>query len=692
MYLKGVADTTVLRFASIELVRGDWRRYERSLIDVGESTGDELNFGNLEVSSVNIEENASKEPIRYLLPPGFSREIDPSNPQLRQLNEQSMVLRVKKLADGDARAVYKNTQLDLRQYKNMKMEVHAENFTDVPDDEKINDNELSVFIRIGSDYTNNYYEYELYMKVTDPDQVNSAPNDDQRSQLIWPAENSFDIDLQEFINLKNARNELKRAVGSEINYLVPYSVRDSSNGQNRILTIRGNPNLGNIRTIMIGVRNTRIGGNDDARPKSGELWVNELRLTDFKDKGGWAANARLKANLADFGNVSFAISTSTPGFGGIEQKVNERSQETMLRYDISSNFELGKFFPEKTGITIPFYAGYSKASITPEYNPTDPDILMKDALDKSDDQERLKQQVQDVTEHKSFNFTNVKVGKPSSAPKIYSPSNFSATYAWSQTHKHNIKVLNFEEHNYKAALNYSFNNRPKNITPLKNVKALRPTPFRIIRDFNFYYLPTQVGIRGSLDRNYSEMHWRDLKSGLSLPATYVLDYNFNRYYDVKFDLSRTLKLDYAATMTARIDEKDIDFGSKTGIPDFGFLYLEPYLGNDKLTFTKFIGRPINFSQDIRASWNVPVNKLPMLDWTNLNAQYNVQYSWTAGPGESIVETEDGTTDTLSSGNTISNNYRANLTATFRMQTLYNKVGVLKRIDDKYSRGKQKTPK
>jgi cell surface protein SprA len=73
-----------------------------------------------------------------------------------------MVLRVRDLADGDARATYKNVRLDMRQYRRLKMEVHAEALIGQP----LLDDEVTVFIRLGSDYKGNFYEYEIPLKLT----------------------------------------------------------------------------------------------------------------------------------------------------------------------------------------------------------------------------------------------------------------------------------------------------------------------------------------------------------------------------------------------------------------------------------------------------------------------------------------------------------------------------------------------
>ena len=43
----------------------------------------------------------------------------------------------------------------------LKMDVHAEQIEDL----NLEDDDLRVFIRMGSDYQNNYYEYEIPLKL-----------------------------------------------------------------------------------------------------------------------------------------------------------------------------------------------------------------------------------------------------------------------------------------------------------------------------------------------------------------------------------------------------------------------------------------------------------------------------------------------------------------------------------------------
>ena len=326
--------------------------------------------GKLEVSTVNIEENSDRDPVSYTLPPGVSRVLDPSQPQIRQENEQALSLKITDLAAQDARAVYKNTNYDLRQYKRLQLFTHAEApKLDVND---LADGDLAVFIRLGSDYKNNYYEYEVPLKLTPHGEYNY--NNSEHQKIVWPAENMLNFRLEILLDLKLERNREKRSGTNGVSFQTVYSGRDPDNDGNTI-RVKGNPSLSEVKTVMIGVRNVRN------KLKSGEVWVNELRLTDFNEEGGWAANANLNVALSDLGTVNVGGRIETAGFGALDQSLNERRMEDFKQYNVATSIELGKLFPEKAQVSIPFYYAYSKETYDPKYNPLDQDVKLKDAID-----------------------------------------------------------------------------------------------------------------------------------------------------------------------------------------------------------------------------------------------------------------------------------------------------------------------
>jgi len=259
-----------------------------------------------DVSAVNIEENGERYPVPYMIPPGIDRERNLGTTSSIQLNEQAMSIKVCDLVDGDARGVYKTTDFDFRQYKYLKMFAHAEKSFK---NEQIKYGDLTVFIRIGSDFTQNYYEYEVPLTFT-PWGVGKD------REAIWPEDNIFDIDLQKLIEVKKHRNLAMREPGSHITISDEYVQYD---GKNKV-TVVGMPSISDVGAIMIGVRNPKkrtLVDDDDGHSKCAEIWVNELRLTGFNKKGGWAATARISADLADLGNISLSGMHSTAGFGAL---------------------------------------------------------------------------------------------------------------------------------------------------------------------------------------------------------------------------------------------------------------------------------------------------------------------------------------------------------------------------------------
>ena len=658
MFMKGFSEPTVLRFASLDLVRADWRKYTK---DVDGKPGINTETTQFDVSAVNIEENASRKPVNYVLPPGIERVIDPANPQLRQLNEQSLLLRTIALEEGEARAAYKNLRMDFRNYKRLQMEVHAEAIKGFP----LKNNDLSLFVRIGSDYNNNYYEYEIPLTLTEPDTYSGDVESDR--YLVWPNDNRMDLSLDAFTDLKLKRNDELRQTNSTVSLVKPFQTEDGI----RKLTIKGNPNLGNVEVMMMGIRYNNIDANNYG-PRSIEVWLNELRLSDFEEGGGWAATGRVTARLADLGSVIFAGRTRSSGFGSIDQKVNERAMDDLTEMDVSANLELGKFFPEKAQVRIPLYIGYSQSKSNPKYNPLDPDIKMKDALSMAGgkaERDSIKLLAQDLVTRKSINFTNVKIDRSSKSgtPKLYDPTNFSVTYSYSELMKRSINIEQNLDKNYRGLFSYNFNGRPEIIEPFKNSKLLSKEFFRLIKDFNFYPMPSQFSFRTDMWRHYNEIQLRNISNpNMIIPRTFNKDFIWNRYFDLRYNFTRSLEFDFSSESTARIDEPE---GRINRLDDDYAMKKDSILTN-----LMNLGRPTLYHHMINASYIVPISKFPLLDWTSLSVRYQGMYDWQAGP---LTE------KSVILGNVIENSRQLQLNGQFNMVTLYNRIGFLKDVNQKY---------
>ncbi len=660
MFLTQFDHPVVLRFATLDLVRADWRKYTQELDNTIVST-EETEF---DVSAVNIEENGSRKPVNYILPPDIDRVIDPANPQLRELNEQSLVLKVVDLGMEDAKAAYKNIYMDFRQYKRLRLEVHAEEIEGYP----LENGELQFFIRMGSDYKFNYYEYEVPLKLTDHGTYRGDVLQDRLE--VWPDENRINIPLTLFTDAKQVRNAEVRQANSTVRFNEPYSVNHTDeHGNQRLVTVKGSPNLGNVEVMMVGIRHKR---GSTSNPKSVEVWLNELRLTDFDEDGGWAANARVTARLADFGSVVMAGRTRTAGFGSIDQRVNQRAMDDLVEYDISSNLELGKFFGNESNVRIPMYVGISKSISNPKYNPLDPDIEMKDALDMAGskaEKDSIKKMSQDFVSRKNINFTNVKVDKmnKSGKPRFYDPTNFSVSYSYNELKKRNINTEIDLEKNYRGNFSYNFNNRPKLVEPFKKSKLLKGNIFRLIKDFNFYPMPTQISYRTDLYRHYKEVKLRNITNpNLIIPRTFEKDFIWNRYFDLRYNLTRTLKVDFSSQSTARIDEPE----GRINKHDDDYKMKRDSIITNLLN----LGRPVMYHHLFNASYTAPLSKIPFLNWTTLSGRYQAMYDWTAGPI---------TDESIELGNIAENSRVAQINGQISMLNLYNKVPFLKEVNQKY---------
>jgi cell surface protein SprA len=662
MFLSHYKEPVVLRFATLDLVRADWRRYTRSLIEDG--------MGSLkatfDISAVNIEENGSKEPVNYILPPGIDRVIDPANPQLRQLNEQAMVIKVTDLEQGDAKAAYKSIYMDFRRYKRMKLEIHAEAISG----SSVKDDDLTFFIRMGSDYNYNFYEYEIPLKLTAPGRYNGEITADRYE--VWPDENRLDVPLDLFTSAKLDRDAEIRKKGSNLRIMDVYEqIHQGWNDNKNRIRIKGSPNLGNIQVMMVGIRNKKQAINTG--PRSIEVWINELRLSDFDESGGWAANARLSARLADLGSLTIAGRHRSAGFGSLEQNMNQRSIDNLTEYDIASTIDLGRFFPEKTGVNIPLYYGYSRSNSTPKYDPLNPDIELDESLKRTEsrhDRDSIRNMAVDLVTRKSINFTNIKIDPQSETPKptrLWSPGNFSVTYSYNEIFKRNINTEYNLDKITRGMFSYNFNTRPELLSPLSKVKFLQKGPLKLLGDLNFYPLPSQVSFRTDLYRRYNEIQTRNVTNpGMILPRTFEKDFLWNRYFDLRYDLTRNLKLDFSSRSTSRIDEPE----GRINRRDDDYEWKRDSIVANLMD----MGRPVIYNHNINATYTLPLQQIKMFNFLNVTGQYQGTYNWAAGAI---------TADTIRLGNIIENSQNLQFTGNANLTSLYNLIPYLQKVDARF---------
>ncbi len=650
-YLSGFDTTIILRFDRFELVRNQWRKYDLSLKKPGESLPDD-NAGNtfFNVTSVSLEENSERVPIRYTIPPGIQREQIVGQTGTFFQNEQSLSLQVCNLQDGDSRAVYKNINLDLRTYQALDMFVHAE----ASGGQVLNNGDITAFMRLGTDFVSNYYEYEVPLTVTLAGTGNA--ND------IWPISNDFHIILTDLVNAKEARN----LAGIPLN--VPYTIGTATGAR---VTIIGNPDLGVAATAMLGIRNPKNqGGDDDGASKCAEAWFDELRLSGLDESGGYAAIARADIKLADLGTVALSGAMHTIGFGQIEQQVQNRFKDNFNQYDVATNLQLGKFFPKTSGIVLPLYAGISKAISNPQYDPYDHDILLKEKLNQLASpaaRAAARKAAETYSSIGSVNFTNIRKVSSNRNKKLhlYSPENLNLTLAYTRTYIHTPIIQSQLTRIYHGELGYTFPGKSKFITPFGKVIPSKSKWLKIIRDINFNPYPTNLSFRTAINRQIGSLLLRPITSDEIIFPTYNKYFTWDRFEGFKWDLTRGLSIDFNAAANTRIDEPD------------GLINTQEKKDSVWNNIKK-LGRTTNYLHSANVTYTLPLSKIPILDWTQVTARYGSNYNWLTGPLVFDSVTQRIVPSPL--GNTISNNQNVALNGELNLRNLYNKSKFLKKYD------------
>jgi len=667
MFLTDWQDSAVLRFATLELVRNQWRTYTLPIDDPCEQLATENDPPFLNVASVSIEENSGKKPVNYVLPPNIQREqaLGQQTNQFVQQNEQALSLTVCNLKDCKSKALFKNLNLDLRRYKRLRMDIHANR---IEGELPVKDGEVVAFFRVGSDFKDNYYQYEVPLKITDDGNYNNDSETDRA--LVWPDSNFMEITLRDFIDLKIKRNETEGYPRNQ-----PFYGKDS---RGRNISIVGNPDIGMVRTIMLGVKNPSkfdpnnpLVDGDDGLPKCIEVWFNEMRATGFDEFGGTAAVASVNLKLADLGNINLSGGMHTRGFGQVEQRIDQRFKDNFYQYDFSTNIELGRFLPTKVGLRLPFYGAYAQSFSTPEFDPYQFDIPTKELLKSiktnlgADSAASYRAQVQTINTRRGFNFSNVRIVPQTKAkkPHIYDPGNWNFTYAYNEILFSDPFIEKNSRKTWLGLIGWSFAPQAKEFTPFKKLIKSKSKWLDLVRDFNFNPYPSTMAVSSEWNRELNEIKLRALGDvDFDIPTTYFKNFRWTRTYNFKYNPFKSLSIDYNATNNSRIDEPD-------GLIDTKEERKEVW--NNALAG----GRNNNFAQSFAVAYTLPINKIPTLDFVTANVGYSANYSWTALPWQIDTATNKWRQNSL--GNILNNaqNSRAKVDLNFRR--LYDKIPFLK---------------
>ncbi|MBY0480219.1 MAG: cell surface protein SprA [Chitinophagaceae bacterium] len=643
MYLSDFEDSVVLRFARMDLVRNQWRQFTYNLDTTGSYTPINTSTGtSFNTLSVNLEENSSRQPVNYLIPPGIERVQQLSNNGINLLqNEQSISLQLHNLFSGDSRAIFKTMNLDMRQYGKLSMFIHAESVTG---QRALRDGDINAVIRIGQDFLNNYYEIKIPLNIT-------APGTYAKGQelKVWPAENNLDFSLRDLIDLKLKRN----AAAAPLNNIFREVIG------NKTFSVMGNPNLGEVRGFLIAIENPY---KVDGPIANTEVWVNELRLSEIDEHGGWAALGRVDFTLADLGSVSVSANTHTQGFGTIEQRVNERARENLFQFDAAANINAGKLVPKEARLSMPIYASISRTIRTPQYDPYDKDILYSEKLlSMPGKRDSIRNAAVDQTTIKTINFTNVRVAPAGVKTGLFKLSNFDFSYSYTQTSQSSPVIQENKVTRHRGGLGYTYIGQSKYVEPLKRLIRSKSAWLAWLRDFNFNLHPSLLSFRADVNRQFGEYVPRIVNTYDSkierVDTTYDKYFTYDRFYNMQWDLSRKLNFNFTATNNARVDEPS------------GRLDTKEKRDSVRSNFING-GRNTLYQQRASLNWDIPLSKLPITDWISARYSYSTSYNWI---GASRVA--------INLGNTLENSQENNLNTQFNFGNLYAKSKWYRAIDN-----------
>lgn len=658
MFMTGFREVTHLRFATLELVEGDWRVYNFNLNNRGDTPAE----GQLDISVVNIEENASREPVNYLLPPGVTRITDPSQSQIIQENEQSMSMKVIGLRPGDARAVYRNTRQDLRNYRRLQMWTHAEALIDNTTD--LRSGELSMFIRLGSDVKNNFYEYEIPLVLTPPYTTTRYPDDAAGRAAVWPLDNFMDINLQNLVDLKVERNRARRAEEPGVGYGILFTARDPDHERNTI-GVMGNPTLGDIRVMLIGIR------NNSATMKDGTIWVNELKVTDFDSEGGWAAKGTANLAVSDIATLNLAGHYESVGFGNVDQSLNQRRLDDYSRYDVSVQADLGRFLPSGAKLRAPIFFSYSRETTTPKYNPLDTDVRLKDELESLDtkaQRDSVSAFAIERSTSQNFSISNLHSDVRSKNPMPWDPANFSLSFSFSKQKKVNPTTEYENTNDYRGAFQYTYNPYFKPLKPFSFITSSSKN-LQFLKDWEIGWLPTSISFNTNMSRYYYEQQTRsETDAFFQLPVAVSKNFLWDRQLNLSWAILKSLNITFASNTSARIDEP-VGAVNRRLFPD---RYRE--WKDTVMQSILHFGTPWAYNQTANATYTAPFSRIPALDFMTGSLTYNSTYRWDRG----------ATVDGINMGNTISNQTTYGAESRINFETIYNKVGYLKNVNARFA--------
>nr|WP_255727742.1 cell surface protein SprA [Rhodohalobacter sulfatireducens] len=681
IWMSGYEQPFTLRFATLEFVGSQWRQDEE-INDVSDPTAE------MRISSLNIEENSNRRPIPYRQPEGAIRAENRAS-QLQSLqNEQSIVMDVNNLSPGSIqliRRVYPGG-LDLLNYSNMRMFVHGEGYESREDAELV--------MRFGNDLENNYYEYRQPVTPSDPnfpfqpfDPGNNAQLEEEAERVWLYEQNSMNIVLSAFNQLKQLRDQEEGNSFSEV-YQRADILENAVPGA--VVAIKGNPSLGRITEIGMGIRNpfdpTNPSGNGTP-VLNAEMWLNELRVSGFDNEKGWAANAKSTIKLADFATVNANVSRQTQGFGSLDSRLGQRRVSNEFAYDVNTSVNLDSFIPERFGWNIPVSLSTRRSSSIPKYLPNQGDIRFSDFEDAvnsrvdldAQQKDRLidqqRREIETLSETYAINFSNVSKTNSQSELGRLLLDNTTLNYVYNTTDSRNPQYRFLDNWNFNGSLRYSLT--------LRNVRFLRPFGFfedipllNTLSGLRLGYMPTNLTASIGTERTYEERKRRLLANEVEQPLQQTHNFNYSTNAGFGYNLTRSISTSFQSQTVYDLTRVATEAAELAGIDSTAFEPLPSMdVFGDLITGDKSARRN-SYNENYTASWQPRFNQVQFLDWLSYNSRYSGGFRWENSPFGSEL------------GARVSNNFRLDNTLRVDTENLLNRLPFYQNAVEANDEGRQ----
>lgn len=678
MWMSGYKQPLTVRFATFEFVGSQWRK----VTEISESP---VNIDNLKVSTINIEENANREPFPYRQPDGSIRALN-RGAQVQALeNEQSLVLNVESLGPGQIQMVKRvyPGKLNLLNYSNIRMFIHGEGYQNRGDAELV--------VRIGNDLENNFYEYR---QPVSPSQLRSFDyNPDNRGQLaeeaeeIWRYdENSMNIIISAFNVLKQLRDD------AQADPTLLYEATQDLLGDDAVpgatVAIKGNPSLDRVSEIGLGIRNPF----DPMDPNSpglatldAEFWLNELRVSGFDNEFGWAANAKTAVQLADFATVNANLTRRTNNFGGLESRLGDRTVTDQIGYGLSTTVNMHKLVPDRYGWNFPVSITTRRSTATPKFLPSQGDIRLsdfKDAVNADPDltgdqkQSVIDQRISDiqtVNETFSFNMSNISKSNSRSRLAQLTLDNIRLSYNYNQGYSRNPQLVFQNKWDYRASLQYNLR--------LQRIKLFRPFAFtenvpvlKALSGLRFGYLPSSITTSSTISRRYDESRRRNLADpdavqGLNQQHAFTQQNNFS----LNYNFMPSIPISFSSSTGFDLSSIGIEQKDQTGADSLAF--------NVKPTFDVIGGiltdslkaRRSTYNERYTASWRPDLRRIKPLSWLTYSLSYGGGYQWNNSPRGSNL------------GASVANNFQIDNQLRINTEQIFGKIPLYRKIEESNTR-------